>query len=84
MPPHQRQINVRLPTTVVGTIEAAAILEELSIAEYLKPVLEGLADSLKEDPSVQTIIRLRAERAAQKEGKLSPIGSKRRVGGTSQ
>jgi hypothetical protein len=81
MSPTQRQINVRLPANVVGVIEAAAILEELSTAEYLKPVLEDLAGSLKEDPSVQTIIRLRAERAAQKEGKLSPIDSKRRASG---
>jgi uncharacterized protein (DUF1778 family) len=77
----QRQVNVRLPAKMVATIEAAAILEEESIAEFLKPHLDELVAQLDKDPAVQTIIRLRAERAAQKEGKLAPISQKKQSGG---
>jgi hypothetical protein len=66
---------------MVATLEAAAILEEESIAEFLKPHLDSLVAELGEDRYVQAFIRLRAERAAQKEGKLSSIDRKKRSGG---
>jgi hypothetical protein len=74
----QRQINVRLADEAVKVLEAAAYLEGgLSVAEYVRPVLDQLVGQLAEDSAVKTAMRLRAERAAKREGKLADIGIRR-------
>jgi hypothetical protein len=78
--PSQRQINIRLPAKQVRSIETAAFLEDQSIAEYLKPVIDELVARIDEDPAIQTTNRLKAEKAAKREGKLSTIDEKRRTG----
>lgn len=77
----QRQVNVRLPARMVAILDAAASAEEESIAEFLKPHLDRLVAHLEKDPDVQEILRIRAGRAAKREGKLSPIDQNQRSGG---
>jgi hypothetical protein len=74
----QRQVNIRLPADAVAVLEVAAFLEGKSIAEFLKPVMAELVELHRGDPAVETALRLRAERAAQNEGKLSSLESRRR------
>jgi hypothetical protein len=77
----QRQINVRLPDDAVKVLEAAAYIEGgLSVAEYVRPFLDQRVAELAEDPAVQTAMRLQAERAAKREGKLTDIESRRSHG----
>jgi len=77
----QRQINVRLADEAVKVLEAAAYIEGgLSVAEYVRPMLDQLVGQLAEDPAVQTAMRLQAERLAKREGKLTDIGSRRSLG----
>lgn len=78
----QRQINVRLPARMVAVLDAAASAEEASIAEILKPHLDKLVVELEGDPDVNDILRIRADRAARKEGKVSSIDQKKRSEGT--
>jgi hypothetical protein len=66
---------------MVAILDAAASAEEESIAEFLKPHLDNLVARLEEDSDVQEILRIRAGRAAKREGKLSPIGPRQRSGG---
>jgi hypothetical protein len=67
---------------MVAVLDAAASAEEESVAEFLKPHLDRLVSQLEEDPEVQEFLRIRAARAARREGKLSPIDQKKRSGGT--
>jgi hypothetical protein len=77
----QRQINVRLADDTVRVLEAAAYIEGgLSVAEYVRPVLDELVAELSKDPAVQTAMRLQAERMAKREGKLTDIESRRSRG----
>jgi uncharacterized protein (DUF1778 family) len=77
----QRQINIRLVDDSVKVLEAAAYIEGgLSVAEYVRPMLDQLVAELVEDPAVQTAMRLQAERVAKREGKLTDIGSRRNRG----
>jgi hypothetical protein len=79
----QRQINVRLPDDAVKILEAAAYIEGgLSVAEYVRPILDQRVAELAEDPAVKTAMRLQAERVAKREGKLTDIESRRSHGET--
>jgi hypothetical protein len=73
-----RQVNVRLPADDFRVLEAGAILEAASVAEYVKPMLDSAIRELRNDPAVLNFLRMRAERAAQKEGTLTPLAGRRR------
>ena len=60
-------------------IEAAAILDGESVAEFLKPLFDEVAARAREDEDVQDFLRMKAERAAVKQGKLSSLAKHRRA-----
>jgi len=72
-----KQINVRLPAEAARYIEAAAALDDQSVAEFLKPMFDEVVGRAKKDKHVQEFLRMKAERAAQKEGKLTDLGDRR-------
>ena len=65
---------------MVAVLDAAASAEEASVAEFLKPHLDTLVKELEGDSDVEDILRIRAARAARKEGKLSSIDQRRSEG----
>lgn len=73
-------MNVRLRADDFRILEAGAILDESSVAEYVKPMIDGLIESLRTDPAVADFLRLRAEVAAKKAGKLTSLEKRRQHG----
>jgi uncharacterized protein (DUF1778 family) len=78
----QKQINVRMPADDVGVFEVAAFLEQQSVAEFLKPMLQQLASELRTDPLISATIESRAVKVAQKDGSLARLHDQRRRGGS--
>ena len=76
-----RQVNIRIPEEEAIVLDAAAFVDGISsITEYLRPVVSQIVEELRDDSAVQTAVRLRVERAATKEGKLSSLDAHRRHG----
>lgn len=77
-----RQVNIRLPEEEALFLDAAAYVEGLSsVAEFLRPEITRLVEGLRQDPDVQAAVRIRVERAAAKDGKLTRLQDRRRGAG---
>jgi len=63
----------------MAVLEAAAFLEGQTVPDMVRSVLDARVSVLANDPQIQLMLRLRSERAAMAEGKLSPLV--RRPGG---
>ncbi|HEV7495003.1 hypothetical protein [Baekduia sp.] len=72
-----RQLNIRVRNEDFDVLAAAAWLDGESVAEFVRPRLEQWIQELRNDSEIAAAIRLQAERAARKEGKLSRIASRR-------
>jgi len=71
-----RQVNVQLSEEARDILEAAAFVRDVrSHQELLRPVIEGFASELANDPAVASALRLRLE---ERKKKVSPIESARR------
>lgn len=69
-----RQINIRLPEDEARILDAAAFVDGLSsVSEVLRPALARLVAELEADPDVQAAVRIRVERTAARQGKLSRL-----------
>jgi uncharacterized protein (DUF1778 family) len=75
-----RQLNIRLDIDDYRVLDAAAWLDDTSVAEFVRPALSRLIIELRRDPEVSKAIRLRTERAARKEGKLTSLHDRRDAG----
>ena len=82
----QRQINIRLPDEDAAVLEAGAFLDAGSLAEFVRQTLLDRVETLRSNPRVLEVLRLRAEEAAEKEGVLRPMrgGKKRDKAGDGQ
>ena len=82
----QRQINIRLPDEDVAVLEAGAFLDAGSLPEFVRQTLLDRVETLRSNPRVLEVLRLRAEEAAEKDGVLRPIrgGKKRDQAGDGQ
>lgn len=72
-----RQLNIRLRLDDFYVLDAAAWLDDESVAEFVRPKLDQWIQELRNESEVAAAIRLRAEHTARKEGKLSRIDSRR-------
>jgi hypothetical protein len=54
-------------------LEAAAFVYGASLPDIIRPEIEALAETLRQEHAVQTALRARAEHSASKSGKLSPL-----------
>lgn len=74
----QEQVNVRVSAEVHRILNAAAWVSDVSIGELVRAHVEEFARQQAEMPGVQTALRARAEAAAARDNKLTPLESKRR------
>jgi hypothetical protein len=72
-----RQVNIRLPDEDVAVLEAASFLDEDGLPDLVRRILLDRVAVLRKDPQVHDALRLRAERAAAKEGTLSSLDARR-------
>lgn len=76
-----RQINIRLPEDEARVLDAAAFVDGLSsVAEVLRPAITQLIARLQDDPDVLAAARIRLERDAAHQGKLTRLPSRRDEG----
>jgi hypothetical protein len=70
----QEQVNVRLDADLVEILEAAAFIEDASVAELARGAIEGLARRYSTDRAVRSALEARRLRS---QGVASEIESKR-------
>jgi hypothetical protein len=70
----QEQVNVRLDVDLVEILEAAAFVEDASVAELARGAIEGLARRYSTDRAVQSALEARRLRT---EGLSSEIDAER-------
>lgn len=73
----QRQLNIRLADKDIAVLEAASFLQAHPLPDLVRSVLLDRVAALSADPLVQQALRLRAEDAAIKEGKVTPLKRRR-------
>ena len=72
----QRQINIRLDEDEVTVLEAAAFLDGLNVAELVRRLLRNEVTALRQQTDIRELVRHRAERAAARQGVLTPLDAK--------
>lgn len=71
--PKREQLNLRLPEGWFDVLETAGYLEDQTVAEYVKDLLEHRVAELEHDDDVKAIRRRKAERRAMKSRKLTRL-----------
>jgi hypothetical protein len=75
-----RQVNIRLPEEEALILDTAVFVDGLSsIAEVLRPAIAQLVSRLRDNPDIQAALRIRVERTAVADGKLSRLSERRRT-----
>jgi|GEM_PF-5813534 len=59
----QSQVNVRLDSRKLETLEAAAFVDGRTVGDLIRAAMEDLADRLQEEVAVQLAIQARDERS---------------------
>jgi hypothetical protein len=59
----QSQVNVRLDSRKLETLEAAAFVDGRSVGDLIRAAIEDLADRLQEEVAVQLAIQARDQRS---------------------
>lgn len=58
----REQLNLRLPPKRFEVLAIAAVLDDLSISDYVKQWLEQHVTELEKDPDVAAVLKLKAKR----------------------
>jgi hypothetical protein len=76
MPAHQ--LNIRVDEATLELLKSSAYLDECTLPELLRSVIDAHVASLRTDPHIQAVLNAKAERAAtMTDSKLRLIESSR-------
>jgi hypothetical protein len=73
----QKQLNVRVDEETLDVLEAAAFTKRASLPDIVRPFLEELARTLREEPAVRTALVARGQRTAAEPDNVTLIATKR-------
>lgn len=76
----QSQVNVRLDSRKLETLEAAAFVDGRSVGDLIRAAVEDLADLLQDDVAVQLAIQARDERQRKSRSTVVGFPTKHRAG----
>jgi hypothetical protein len=76
----QSQVNVRLDSRKLETLEAAAFVDGRSVGDLIRAAIEDLADEMQEEVAVQLAIQARDQRQRAPESSVVGFPTKHRPG----
>lgn len=79
----QSQVNVRLDSRKLESLEAAAFVDGRSVGDLIRSAIEDLADRLEEEVAVQLAIQARDQRQRAPESSVVGFPTKHRARGAS-
>jgi hypothetical protein len=73
----REQLNLRLPPEWFEVLGIAAVLDDATIAEYVKEMIGQLVASLRLDEDVAVMLRRKAKRSAKRPGNVARLDDRR-------
>jgi hypothetical protein len=77
----REQLNLRLPPKRFEVLAIAAVLDDLSITDYVKKWLELYVDELEKDPDVAAVLEMKAKRNGVEPSNVTQLPDRRQDNG---